>query len=60
MRNGIPSLRSYPKDMSGKLRLDTKSAYKRADTFMRTISSGMFIMAPVSQLSRLLAKLRMA
>lgn len=29
-------------------------------TLMRTISSGMFIMALVSQLSRLLAKLRMA
>lgn len=34
--------------------------YKNTDTFMRTISSGMFIMAPVNQFSRLLAKLRMA
>lgn len=29
-------------------------------TFTRTISSGMLIMAPVNQFSRLLAKLRMA
>lgn len=30
------------------------------ETLMRTISSGMFIMAPVSQFSKLLAQLRMA
>lgn len=41
--------------------MDTElSVKKKKKTFMRTISSGMFIMAPVNQFSRLLAKLRMA
>lgn len=39
---------------------DTGPVWKNAVTLMQTISSGMFIMAPVSQLSRFLAKFRMA